>query len=446
MTFVHTKGNDRAGDKNVRGEALKAVSDINVSLTLLCAGVIHSLEYRDKRRPSVKSKEDLYQLIKKSESFFMECRFSQMMSQLICGHEASFVIGCVDPLNYGSTIDTLENLQLFRRLDCACKPIITPSEKGRLLHKLRALESTFGGAEVLSSVYNDRSGRPRTEEEEALLELYGHIEGWNTSLTSRKEEYASHEEQLQEKSRQRQLTTTGTSERHATHGDRKKIYLNPAKTATYEGQWAGGVFDGFGEHIQANYKYRGEFRNGKREGEGTLFIKDGNAPYRRVYEGEWLNGMRDGRGTQWTKDGEVYEGEFVADKRHGNGRLYATNGDIIEGSFKEGVCDGWAVLRQANGDWFEGYWVDGLREGPGEWHYVKRKQLYKGEWSKNIAVLGTIEDEPDKETDECSGFVPRIELLQYEEILSKEREKLNEKRRRERQLQGKEWTDPSSTS
>ncbi|EPY37262.1 kinesin [Strigomonas culicis] len=448
LTFVHMKGTDRVGEKGFSGDALRENSGINVSVTLLCAGVIHSLEYQDKRRDRVRTKEQLHDLIAKSESFFMECRFSQMMSQLVCGHEVSFVVGCIDPLSYSTTIGTLESLQLFRQLRCACLPVVTPSEKGRLLRKLRLLEGTFGGAEVLASVYNETSGRPRTEEEEALLELYGQIEGWQ-SQGNRQVEAERHEEELKQRSRAR-LTKDGSASTKenapgtcATHGDRKKIYLNAAKTATYEGQWADGLFDGFGEHIQANYKYRGEFRRGKREGEGSLFIRKGDKdPYNRVYEGEWLNGMRDGRGTQWCASGEVYEGEFACDKRHGNGRLYCTNGDVVEGSFAEGLNDGWAVLRQENGDWFEGYWSRGMREGPGVWHYTKRRQCYRGEWSKNNPVMGTVEDDEEKVDNTCSGFIPRVSVLAYEKLLAKERDKLNERRRREYAAEGREWVDP----
>lgn len=449
MTFAHTKGSDRVGQKGARGDLLRHSSQINVSSTLLCAGIIHSLEYRARRARTTRSREDLHELIRKSQSFFMECRFSQMMSQLICGHEASFVIGCVDPINYSETIGTLENLQLYRRLQCACIPVVTTSKKGRLLHKMRLLEAKIGDPDEVAALYADNSGRPLTEEEEELLRLRGKIEGWGDKNDA--EETMRREEELKARSRARlreerassALRGGHSSFNFATHGDRKKIFLNPRKTATYEGQWADGVFDGFGEHIQLNFRHRGEFRGGLREGEGTLYVRAPNSkgPHLRVYKGEWLAGKRDGRGTQWLANGEVYEGGFVEDRRHGHGKLYCVNGDIIEGSFRNGVCEGWAVLHAPGGDWFEGYWSLGMREGPGVWHYVSRQQIFRGQWSKNVAVMGTIEDAEEKEDNKCSGFIPRVSLVHYEQVLGRELDLLNERRTREFAAAGHTWVD-----
>lgn len=453
MTFVHLKGPDRAGEKGARGQWLHECSTINVSVTLLCAGVIHSLQYRQKRAAQVRTKEALHELIRRADSFFMECRFSQMMAQLMSGHEACFVIGCVNPLQYGEAIDTLENLQLFRQLTCACGPVVTSSEKGRLMRKLARLEQAYGGTDVLDLVYNDTTGRPVTEEEEELRRLRRTIDNWGRDGADgpgARQEAQRHEEELKQRSRARLGRTQAAAAAQrtaATHGDRNKINLNAVKTATYEGQWANGSFDGFGEHIQTNFKYRGEFSCGKREGEGTLFIREApQKPYHRIYQGEWLAGKRDGRGTQWVDNGDVYEGDFSADQRHGNGKLYLTNGDVVAGGFANGSIEGWAVLAKADGDWFEGYWSQGMREGPGIWHYVHKKQNLKGEWANNIAVMGVYEDDDDKEDDSCSGFIPRVSLLNFEEILVRQRDKLNERRTRDFAATGHTWVDHAAAA
>ncbi|KEG06433.1 putative kinesin, partial [Trypanosoma grayi] len=133
MTFIHMKGTDRVGAKGIRGEHLKEGSSINVSVTLLGAAVIHSLEYREKRKARTTTLESYRALIRRSQSFFMECKFSRIMSQFICGFEGSFVVGCTSPLHYGESIETLEHLQLFRRLECALKPIVVVSNRGLLL-------------------------------------------------------------------------------------------------------------------------------------------------------------------------------------------------------------------------------------------------------------------------------------------------------------------------
>lgn len=437
LTFVHTKGPERVGANRAPKPILREGSQINVSSTLLSAAVIHSLEYRAKRVARCRTQAQLHALIQQSESFFMECRYTQMMSQLMCGHEASFVLGCVDPLSYRETIDTLENLQLFRRLDAACVPVTTPSERGRLLRQLRAMETAVGGDEVLRNIYDGTNGRPRTEQEEALLALRGRVEGWGQAAG--RPSSKGKEARSGSKAR-RGEDSNGRSTRSV-------VYLNPAKTATYEGQWKDNLFDGFGEHVQANFKYTGFFCAGKREGQGTLFLRDSkDSPYRRVYEGEWLAGCRDGRGTQWLQSGEVYEGDFAADERHGSGRLYCANGDIIEGSFRHNATEGWAVLRQAGGDWFEGYWIGGEREGPGVWHYVHRQRCLRGEWHHNTAVMGTMEDDAEKVDSSTGAFIPRLGLLNSDEVLAKERERLTEKRKLEFAAAGKTWVDYAAMS
>ncbi|KPI89590.1 hypothetical protein ABL78_1255 [Leptomonas seymouri] len=439
LTFVHTKGPERVGANRAPKPILRQGSLINVSSTLLGAAVIHSLEYRSKRAARCHTQAQLHDLIQRSESFFMECCYTQVMSQLMCGHEASFVLGCVDPLSYRETIDTLENLQLFRQLDAACIPMVMPSERGRLLRQLRAMEAAVGGEEVLQSIYNEANGRPRTEQEEALLALRGRVEGWEQT-DARLLRHGATPTTLDSHSRGSPKVRKGEDSNG--RSTRTIVYLNPAKTATYEGQWKDNLFDGFGEHVQSNFKYHGFFCAGKREGQGTLFMRESkDSPYRRVYEGEWLAGCRDGRGTQWQPDGEVYEGDFAADERHGCGKLYCTNGDIVEGSFRHNKCEGWAVLRQAGGDWFEGYWLNGEREGPGAWHYVSRQRCLRGEWHHNKAVMGTMEDDTDKMDDSTGAFIPRLGLLDSDGVLANEKEKLMEKRRFEFAAAGKTWVD-----
>ncbi|KPA84536.1 hypothetical protein ABB37_01076 [Leptomonas pyrrhocoris] len=439
LTFVHTKGPERVGANRVPKLILRQGSQVNVSSTLLSAAVIHSMEYRAKRVARCRTQAQLHDLIQRSESFFMECRYTQMMSQLMCGHEASFVLGCVDPLSYRETVDTLENLQLFRQLDAACVPVTMPSERGRLLRQLRMMEAAVGGEEVLQSIYNEANGRPRTEQEEALLALRGRVEGWDQTDSSLPKQGVPLSGQL---SMSPDSAKTRKGEDSEGRSTRSIVYLNPAKTATYEGQWKNNLFDGFGEHVQSNFKYHGFFCAGRREGQGTLFLRESkDSPYHRVYEGEWLAGCRDGRGTQWLPDGEVYEGDFAGDERHGCGKLYSTNGDVVEGNFRHNKCEGWAVLRQAGGDWYEGYWTNGEREGPGVWHYVSRQRCLRGEWHHNKAVMGTMEDDAEKTDNTTGAFIPRLGLIDSDDILAKERARLTEKRRLEFAAAGKTWVD-----
>ncbi|RNF19365.1 putative kinesin [Trypanosoma conorhini] len=440
MTFVHMKGTDRVGEKGMRGEPLREGSCINVGVTLLCAAVIHSLEYRRKRRSLSTTPERHRELIRHSQSFFMECKLSRVMSQFICGFEASFVIGCTSLLQYNESIETLENLQLFRQLQCVLRPIVVISERGSLLRKLLRQEALLG-EEVVSEIYNsDSAGRPLTEEEEKLLLLHQKLYGTSPRRRGDLTFELNHEAKLIERCKSRAQRVPGKVE---THGLCSRIFLNPSKTASYEGQWEDGKFGGFGELLQKRSKYRGEFRNGLREGEGTLWIRaDAKSPWIRVYKGEWLAGKRDGLGVSWEENGDIYEGEWSEDKRNGFGRLFLANGDLLKGEFRNGLCDGRALLLQTNGDWYDGYWALGLREGPGLWCYVQRQQCLSGDWSKGICRCGTMTDLPHKTTNEHSRFIPRLGLLRDDEVLELQRRKLYDNRVREFATLGRKWTEP----
>ncbi|CBH16669.1 kinesin motor domain containing protein, putative [Trypanosoma equiperdum] len=440
MTFVHLKGTDCLGLKGVAGDQLKEGCGINVSVTLLRAAVIHSINYREKRRSRATTPEGHHDLICSSQSFFMECKFSRLMSQFISGLEASFVVGCTNPLQFKESIDTLENLQYFRRLRCALKAIVVVSERGLLLKELRRQEELLG-AEAVAELYgSDANGCPLNEAEEKLLQIYRKLHGFDPRRGAVKSPAVDPEAAIIERCKTRAQRLHGKVD---THGMRKRIFLTPRKTESYEGQWEDGKFGGFGELLKKLSKYRGEFRNGLREGEGTLWLrKDVKSPWVRVYRGEWLAGKRDGVGISWEENGDVYEGGWSGGKRDGFGRLFFANGDIYKGEFRDDQHYGRGILRLTSGDWYDGYWALGLREGPGLWCYTQKQQYFVGEWSKGICKCGTMLDMPDKTTNENSRFIPRLGLLRCDEVLELEQLKLRDRRAQEYPEMNVEWRTP----
>jgi hypothetical protein len=68
-------------------------------------------------------------------------------------------------------------------------------------------------------------------------------------------------------------------------------------------------------------RYEGEWKDGKRHGQGTLYYKSGSR-----YEGEWKDGKRHGQGTFFWNDGDRYEGEWKDDWKHGKGTMYLKDG------------------------------------------------------------------------------------------------------------------------
>ena len=128
-------------------------------------------------------------------------------------------------------------------------------------------------------------------------------------------------------------------------------------------------------------EYKGEFYNGKFNGEGKLYSEDGNI----IFEGKFLNdrpfeGKRKiydktgkiigevnikcgkSNGPLWLKTRyEEFEGEDIDDK-HWNGKykLFNPNGEIkVNGEFKNGSFNGIAKIKNKEGELIELEYKDG---------------------------------------------------------------------------------------
>jgi hypothetical protein len=104
------------------------------------------------------------------------------------------------------------------------------------------------------------------------------------------------------------------------------LLLSPFLTSCekYVGEYKDGKRNGQGTITWSDGKnYVGEFKDGKFNGHGKLTWSDG-----KKYVGEWKNGRRDGQGTQTWLDGRKYVGEYK-DGKTWNGTGYDKNGNII---------------------------------------------------------------------------------------------------------------------
>jgi hypothetical protein len=74
------------------------------------------------------------------------------------------------------------------------------------------------------------------------------------------------------------------------------------------------------------YKYVGEWRDDKQNGQGTATWADGD-----VYTGDWKNGAKHGQGKFIIKIGGSYVGGYRNDSMHGQGTFTYSMGDVYVG-------------------------------------------------------------------------------------------------------------------
>jgi hypothetical protein len=157
------------------------------------------------------------------------------------------------------------------------------------------------------------------------------------------------------------------------------------------------LMHGKGEFVSKVFRYKGEFRDNKKDGKGIHvwangdqydgdFVADepaGRGIWEFVggdrYEGEIAKGKFHGKGVLVTKAGDRFTGTFVEGLQQGKGVWAFANGDKYEGDMKQGKINGQGVYTSKNGDRRESSFVDGVAEGAGVYHF-NNGDRYEGEF------------------------------------------------------------------
>lgn len=80
-------------------------------------------------------------------------------------------------------------------------------------------------------------------------------------------------------------------------------------------------------------EYVGDFKDGKKDGEGKILFKGGDEGV-SSYEGAWENDEFHGKGKYVWNDGErTYEGQWVQGIMEGKGKMTYRDGSYYEGTF-----------------------------------------------------------------------------------------------------------------
>ena len=106
-----------------------------------------------------------------------------------------------------------------------------------------------------------------------------------------------------------------------------------------------------------NY-YEGEWRQNKRNGEGTMHWLSSN----EKYTGNWEDNFQSGFGTHiWLEsagDNKLlrnrYVGYWKLGLRHGQGTFYYSNGSKYEGEWRENLKNGYGVFTFEDGTSYSG--------------------------------------------------------------------------------------------
>ncbi|MDX1491506.1 MAG: hypothetical protein R3332_09470 [Pseudohongiellaceae bacterium] len=141
--------------------------------------------------------------------------------------------------------------------------------------------------------------------------------------------------------------------------------------------------------------YRGEFKDGKYHGNGTL-TEMLTVTQRAYYEGNWDNGKRSGRGTYFNGQGNLYIGQWKNDKREGRGSYFfgvsdwtpnkysehwlSENVENYTGEFKNDLYHGQGTYRWPDGQKYIGGFFANDKHGPGTFVYPRgsiRKQVWE---------------------------------------------------------------------
>ena len=93
---------------------------------------------------------------------------------------------------------------------------------------------------------------------------------------------------------------------------------------------SGLIFKSFGDG-KVQPKYKGEIKNGKPNGQGTITYPDGDK-----YVGKWRDGLKNGQGTYTWSDGDKYVGEWKDGEQNGQGTYIYHDGRKYEGEWKDG--------------------------------------------------------------------------------------------------------------
>jgi len=106
-----------------------------------------------------------------------------------------------------------------------------------------------------------------------------------------------------------------------------------------------------------------------------------------IYHGSFENAQFHGQGIHELINGSVYSGQFVFGKKSGIGLLKEADGSSYHGEFKEDLPDGYGVQSDVSGVRYAGSWSMGVRHGAGSLDFGDGT-FFSGEFENGLATSG----------------------------------------------------------
>jgi hypothetical protein len=151
---------------------------------------------------------------------------------------------------------------------------------------------------------------------------------------------------------------------------------------------------------EGDFSYKGQWKDGKRNGEGIMAYKTANKVYSTfknnqidgftkiineendVYQGYFTNGYANGHGIIKSSKDASYEGNWLSNNQHGFGYEKWPKGGGYEGEYIEGKKDGIGILSFVQGGSYEGEFENNEMSGIGVFSFVDGRK-YVGYWKNN---------------------------------------------------------------
>ena len=142
--------------------------------------------------------------------------------------------------------------------------------------------------------------------------------------------------------------------------------------------------------------YIGELKNGKMNGKGKIYFKNGNVKYM----GDFVNDKKEGIGQYFFETdeyyfiedhkkfnlliGDYYIGPWLNDKMYGIGKIYLRDGRLkYQGDFVNNKLEGYGKYIFEDGDYYVGDFFNNLQHGKGKIYLKNGELLFQGEFIKD---------------------------------------------------------------